>query len=154
MNIEKRNIGTCVILSIVTCGIYGIVWAVKMLREAVQVKDETDDGLAEILLGIFLCPVGFYMAEKKFGEGCQAKGIAHEDRSILYLILGFVGLGIVNYIMLQSDLNKVADAFAGVAPAGQAPYQQPQYQAPQQPQYQPPQYQPPQQPYQGDNQNQ
>ena len=165
MTLEKRNIGTCVLLSIVTCGIYGIYWAVKMLREAVQVKDETDDGLAEILLGIFLCPVGFYMAEKKFGEGCQAKGIAHEDRSILYLILGFVGLGIVDYIMLQSDLNKVADIYAGVAPAGQAPYQAPyqapQYQAPQQPQYQPPQYQPPQQPqyqppqqpYQGDNQN-
>ncbi len=173
MQIEKRSIGTCVVLSIVTCGIYGIYWAVKMLREAVQVKDETDDGLAEILLGIFLCPVGFYMAEKKFGEGCQARGIAHEDRSILYLILGFVGLGIVDYIMLQSDLNKVADIYAGVAPAGQAPYQEPQYQAPQyqapqqpqyqqpqqqyqapqQPQYQPPQYQPPQQPYQGDNQN-
>ena len=158
MQIEKRNIGTCVLLSIVTCGIYGIYWAVKMLREAVQVKDETDDGLAEILLGIFLCPVGFYMAEKKFGEGCQARGIVHEDRSVLYLILGFVGLGIVNFILLQNDLNNVADIFAGVAPAGQAPYQAPyqapQYQAPQQPQYQPPQYQPPQQPYQGDNQNQ
>ena len=168
MQIEKRNIGTCVILSIITCGIYGIVWAVKMLREAVQIKDQTDDGLAEILLGIFLCPVGFYMAEKKFGEGCQARGIAHEDRSILYLILGFVGLGIVNFIMMQSDLNKVADVFAGVAPAGpapyqapQQPYQQPQYQQPPygqpqygQPQYQQPQYGQPQQPYQGDNQNQ
>ena len=158
MQLEKRNVVTCVLLSIITCGIYGIYWAVKMLREAVQVKDQNDDGLAEILLGIFLCPVGFYMAEKKFGEGCQARGVAHEDRSILYLVLGFIGLGIVDYILLQSDLNKVADVFAGAAPAGQAPYQapyqQPQYQAPQQPQYQPPQYQPPQQPYQGDNQNQ
>ncbi len=147
MNIEKRNIGTCVILSIVTCGIYGIVWAVKMLKEAVQIKDETDDGLVEILLGIFLCPVGFFMAEKKFNEGCQAKGIPHEDRSILYIVLGFIGLGIVDFIMMQSDLNKVADFYAGAAPAA-APYQQP-YQAPAQPQYQAPvqpQYQPPQQP--------
>ena len=152
MNIEKRNIGTCVILSIVTCGIYAIVWAVKMLKEAVQVKDETDDGLVEILLGIFLCPVGFFMAEKKFNEGCQAKGIPHEDRSILYIVLGFIGLGIVDFIMMQSDLNKLADAYAPAAPAA-APYQAPQYQAPAQPQYQPPvepQYQPPveQPPYQ------
>ena len=148
MNIEKRNIGTCVILSIVTCGIYAIVWAVKMLKEAVQVKDETDDGLVEILLGIFLCPVGFFMAEKKFNEGCQAKGIPHEDRSILYIVLGFIGLGIVDFIMMQSDLNKIADMYAGAAPAA-APDQAPQYQAPVQPQYQPPQqpqYQPPQQP--------
>ncbi|MBQ6066083.1 MAG: DUF4234 domain-containing protein [Clostridia bacterium] len=155
MNIEKRNIGTCVVLSIVTCGIYGIIWAVKMLKEAVQIKDETDDGLVEILLGIFLCPVGFFMAEKKFNEGCQAKGIPHEDRSVLYIILGFIGLGIVDYIMMQSDLNKIADMVAPAAPAAapyQQPYQAPQYQAPVQPQYQPPQqpqYPQEQNPYQG-----
>jgi len=125
MIIEKRNIATCVILSIVTCGIYGIVWCVKMMKEAVQVKDEKDDGLVEILLGIFLCPVGFYLAEKKLGEGCQEKGIAHEDRSVLYLVLGFIGLGIVNYILLQSDLNKIADMLP--------PEAQPQYMPPQQP---------------------
>lgn len=139
MNIEKRNIVTCVILSIVTCGIYGIVWAVKMLKEAVQMKDETDDGLAEILLGIFLCPVGFYMAEKKFSDGCMAKGIPHEDRSVLYIILGFVGLGIVDYILMQSDLNKVADYVVGGTPDApyQPPFDQPQY--PQYPQNQYPQ---------------
>ena len=87
------------------------------------------------------------------------RGIRHEDRSVLYIILGFVGLGIVDYAMMQSDLNQVADLFAGAAP--QQPYQGPldqdqrnwapqdqasQYQAPQYqpPQYQPPQYQPPQ----------
>ena len=145
MKIEKRSIGTCVVLSIVTCGIYGIIWCIKMLKEAVQVKDEKDDGLVEILLGLFLCPVGFYLAEKKLGEGCAQKGIEHEDRSVLYLVLGFIGLGIVNYILMQGDLNKIADMF----PQEQQYQQQPQYQPPQQPQYQPPQqpqYQPPQQP--------
>ena len=148
MNIEKRNIGTCIVLSIVTCGIYAIFWAIKMLKEAVQVKDQNDDGTLEIVLGILLCPVGFYLAEKKLAEGCAARGIAHEDRSILYLILGLIGLGIVDFAMMQSDLNNLADVVAG-APAPdaryQAPqYQAPQYQAPQAPQYQPPQYQPPQ----------
>ena len=155
MNIEKRNIGTCIILSIVTCGIYAIIWAIKMLKEAVQVKDQNDDGTVEIILGILLCPVGFFMAEKKLSEGCAARGIAHEDRSILYLVLGLIGLGIVDYAMMQSDLNKLADMYAGApapdvryqAPQYQAPqYQPPQYQQPQAPQYQPPQYQPPQAP--------
>ncbi|MBQ6022956.1 MAG: DUF4234 domain-containing protein [Clostridia bacterium] len=155
MNIEKRNIGTCIILSIVTCGIYAIIWAIKMLKEAVQVKDQNDDGTVEIILGILLCPVGFFMAEKKLSEGCAARGIAHEDRSILYLVLGLIGLGIVDYAMMQSDLNKLADMYAGApapdvryqAPQYQAPqYQPPQYQPPQAPQYQPPQYQPPQAP--------
>lgn len=126
MKIEKRSVATCVILSIVTCGIYGIYWCVKMLKEAVQVKDENDDGLVEILLGIFLCPVGFYLAEKKLGEGCQQKGIAHDDRSVLYLVLGFIGLGIVNYILMQSDMNAIADQIAPGAAQEPQPYQPPQ----------------------------
>ena len=41
---------------------------------------------------------------------CAEKGIAHQDNSIIYLILGLVGLGIVNFIMMQLDLNKLANA--------------------------------------------
>ena len=54
--------------------------------------------------------VGFYMLEKKFAEACAAKGIEHSDNSILYLILGLVGFSIVDLIMVQNDLNKLADA--------------------------------------------
>ena len=130
MQIEKRSIVTCIILTFVTCGIYGIVWAVKLAREAVKVKDVNDDALAEILLMIFLPFVGFYLAEKKLAEGCQACGIDHKDNSILYLVLGLIGLGIVNFCLMQNDLNKIADAgyvFAA-APVG-APYQEVPFQA-------------------------
>jgi hypothetical protein len=81
-----------------------------MAREAVSVKDATDDGILEIVLMLFLPFLGFYMTEKKFAEGCAAKGIPHKDNSVLYLVLGLVGLGIVNYCMMQSDLNKIAEA--------------------------------------------
>ena len=67
-------------------------------------------GLAEILLMLFLPFLGFFLAEKKLAEGCAEKGIAHQDNSIIYLILGLVGLGIVNFIMMQLDLNKLANA--------------------------------------------
>lgn len=127
MNIEKRNIVTCIILSFVTCGIYSIYWAIKMLKEAVQVKDMNDSGTLEIVLGILLCPVGFFLAEQKFTEGCRARGIPHEDRSILYIILGFLGLGIVDFALMQSDLNAVADMYAA---AQQPPYSEPPYNEP------------------------
>lgn len=123
MQLENRSLAKCVILSIITCGIYGIVWGVKIARDAVKVKDVNDDGLAEILLVIFLPFIGFFLAERKLNEGCKAAGIQHSDNSILYLILGLFGLGIVDYCLMQSDLNKIADAgyvFAS-APAG-APY--------------------------------
>lgn len=139
MQIEKRNIGVAILLTFVTCGIYGIIWCIKMMQEAVKVKDPQDNGMVEILLGIFLAPVGFYLAEKKLAEGCAARGIQHEDRSILYIVLGFIGLGIVDYALMQSDLNAIADVPAYVDP-------QPGYQQPQQPTYQQPTYQQPEQP--------
>lgn len=110
MAIKKRNIVTCILLTLITCGIYGIYWIIKMTTEAVSVKDPNDSGLLEIVLMLFLSFVGFFLTEKKFAEGCAARGIAHEDRSVLYLILGLLGLGIVNYCLMQNDLNKIANA--------------------------------------------
>lgn len=110
MTLEKRDLVKCIILSIVTCGIYLIYWNVQMGKDAVHVKDANDDGTLEILLMIFFPFIGFYLAEKKFNEGCQEKGIPHDDRSIIYLVLGLLSYSFVNAIIMQSDLNKLADA--------------------------------------------
>ena len=110
MAIKKRNIVTCIILSLITCGIYAIYWAIMLAKEAVSVKDPADSGVLEIVLLLCLPFLGFFLAEKKMAEGCAAKGIAHDDRSIIYLILGILGLGIVNFCMMQNDLNGLANA--------------------------------------------
>lgn len=108
MTIKNRNIVTAIILTIVTCGIYGIYWGVMLAREAVSVKDPADSAILEIVLVLFLPFIGFFLLEKKFAEGCAAKGISHSDKSVLYLILGLLGLGIVSYCMVQNDLNKLS----------------------------------------------
>lgn len=110
MAIKERNIVVSILLTLVTCGIYGIYWVIMLAREAVSVKDPADSAILEIVLMLFLPFVGFFLTEKKFAEGCAAKGIPHSDNSILYLILGLVGLGIVNFCMMQNDLNKIANA--------------------------------------------
>lgn len=119
MTLENRSIAKCIILTFITCGIYGIYWAYKMGVEAVKVKDVNDTGMLEALLCIFLPFIGFFLAEKKFTEGCQAMGFPHEDKSIMYLLLGLFGLGIVNFCVMQSELNKIADS--GILNAPQAP---------------------------------
>lgn len=108
MAIKERNIVVCVLLTLVTCGIYGIYWVIMMTREAISVKDPADSAVLEIVLMLFLPFLGFFLTEKKFAEGCAEKGLPHSDNSILYLILGLVGLGIVDFCMLQNDLNKLA----------------------------------------------
>ena len=108
MAIKNRNIVTCILLTIVTCGIYGIYWFIMLAKEAVSVKDPADNALLEIILMLLLPFVGIFLTEKKFAEGCAARGIPHSDNSILYLVLGLFGLGIVGVCMLQNDLNKIA----------------------------------------------
>lgn len=110
MAIKQRNIVTCILLTLITCGIYGIYWTIMLAKEAVSVKDPADSGVLEIVLMLFLPFLGIFLCEKKLAEGCAEKGIAHTDNSVLYLILGLIGLGIVGICMLQSDLNKLANA--------------------------------------------
>ena len=112
MVFEKRDCVKNVILSLVTCGIYGWVWIFKMAKEAVSVKDENDAGTLEAILMIFLPFIGFYLAEKKFAEGCQARGIEHKENSIMYLLLAFIPYGwLVDCYLMQTELNKLADMF-------------------------------------------
>ena len=107
MAVKQRNIVTCILLSLVTCGIYGIYWVIMLAREAVSVKDPADNALVEILLLLFFPFIGIFLVERKFAEGCAARGIFHTDNSILYLVLGLIGFGIVGICMLQNDLNKL-----------------------------------------------
>lgn len=108
MAIKKRNILVCILLSLITCGIYSIYWVIMLAKEAVSVKDASDNAVLEIVLMILLPFLGIFLTEKKFAEGCAEKGINHSDNSIIYLILGLFGLGIVGLCMLQNDLNKLA----------------------------------------------
>ena len=109
MNIEKRNIAKCIILSIVTCGIYEIYWIVKVAKEAVSVKDANDDGTLEVVLMLLLPFVGVYLAEKKLYEGASNMGLPISDNSVVYIIVALFGFWIVDLALMQNDLNKIAD---------------------------------------------
>ena len=108
MNIKQRNIVTAIIFSLITCGIYAIYWAICLARDAVSVKDPADNGTLEIVLMIFLPFLGFFLAEQKLAEGCKNQNIPHSDNAVLYLVLGLLGLSIINFCMMQIDLNKLA----------------------------------------------
>ena len=109
MNIKNRNIIVSIILSIVTCGIYAIYWGYCMGKEALSLVGE-EDTLTAVLCGL-LPFLGFFLLERKLTAGYAAQGVEHKDNSILYLILGLVPYcWIVVFYMVQSELNKVANA--------------------------------------------
>ena len=112
MNIKERSLVTCIILSVVTCGVYALYWAYCVAKEALSVKDPEGKFTLEIVLSILVPFIGLFLTEKKFAEGCEAQGIPHKDNSIMYLVLGLLCGSIIPLALMQKDLNELAAANA------------------------------------------
>lgn len=116
---KERNLVTAIILSLVTCGIYGIIWFIGMTDDAKYVSEDTQmqsGGLAFVLTLVTCGIYGFYWAYKmgKMIEQAQTKrGLVAKDNSILYIVLMIFGLGIVDYALMQNDLNDIIRHDAG-----------------------------------------
>ncbi|MBR4618990.1 MAG: DUF4234 domain-containing protein [Bacilli bacterium] len=124
-NIQERNIAVAIILSIVTCGIYGIYWFVMLTNEAnAYSEDNTTSGGVAFLLTLVTCGIYGYYWAYKMGEKlkiAQGKnGLAQKDNAVLYLILEILGLGIVGSALMQSDLNEITRSKSGINTAPQA----------------------------------
>lgn len=109
--LPERSIVTCVILSILTCGIYGVYWFICMTDEANAVSHEynTSGGMA-FLFSILTCGIYGIYWNYRMGQKLASAGDIHNkpigDNAILYLVLSIVGLSLVNYCLIQNDLNR------------------------------------------------
>lgn len=112
--ISKRDVAMAIILSIITCGLYGIYWFIVMTDESNNVSDEktASGGLAFlytlVTCGIYRLYWNYKMGQKLYLAG-KKYNLPISDNSVLYLILTIFGLDIVNYCLIQSDLNRFAD---------------------------------------------
>lgn len=110
---KERNIAVAIILSIVTCGIYAIYWFIQVTNEVKSYSEDatlTSGGMA-FLLTLITCGIyGIYWAYKmgKAIEMAQNKnGLNATDNSVLYLILEVLGFAIINYALMQNDVNQI-----------------------------------------------
>ena len=112
--LPERNIVVAIILSIVTCGIYGLYWFVKLTDEAKTVSNGTNaNGVLAVVYTILTCGIYSIYWSYKMGQNMHTAGKMHNknisDNSVIYLVLSIFGLGIVNYALIQNDLNKFAN---------------------------------------------
>lgn len=112
--IERRNIAVCIVLTLVTCGIYGIYWIVCLTNDVNTVSGDVNgtSGGMVVLLTIVTCGIyGIYWAYKQ-GEKLDFtknnRGILSSNSGVLYLILQIFGFGIIAYALMQNELNKLA----------------------------------------------
>ena len=111
---KQRDIAIAIILTIVTCGIYSIYWFVVMTDEIGEVSgDRSISGVMALLLTFVTCGIyGYYWAYKmgqQLTSAKQARGmpVSSTELSVLYLILQLFGLSIVNYCLMQNELNSM-----------------------------------------------
>lgn len=113
-NIKKRDIAISVILSIVTCGIYGLVWFIYLINDLNAAAQTPEDKSAGMIILLTIVTFGIYgwiwlyHAGEKVDKIRQLNGEAPANSSLLYLLLSIFGLSIVVYCLIQLELNKVA----------------------------------------------
>ena len=110
-----RSLAAYILLSIVTCGIYGIYWLVCMVNDLNTAANTTNDttGGVVFLLSIITCGIYLWVWMYKAGEKVamikrRSGGYAESNNGLLYLLLAIFGLSIVSYCLIQSELNNVA----------------------------------------------
>jgi hypothetical protein len=113
--ISQRSIGLAIVLSLVTCGIYGIYWMYCLVTDLNTASGDTSDtsGGLVVLLGIVTCGIyllyWYYKAGEKVNRIHQLDGRPLDTSvGILYLVLSLFGFSIVSMALIQSELNKVA----------------------------------------------
>ena len=112
--IQKRNIVTCILLSLVTCGIYGIVWFINMTDDVAYLSEDPEmSGGKAFLFTLITCGIYSFFWAYKMGKNVYRaqlkRNITASDNSVLYVILQVFGLGIVNYCLMQNDINNMID---------------------------------------------
>lgn len=110
--VQEENIVKNVVLSVVTLGIYWYIWWYRVCKRMrfIEERDPACGGeLACIILVPFYSLYWFYTRGQRLSENAKKFGINVKDSSVLYLVLAIFGLGIVSYILMQSELNTFAD---------------------------------------------
>lgn len=115
--VKEKSIGLCVVLSIVTCGIYGIYWLYTIahdlndLCESQNQEKGAEPGLV-VVLGIVTCGIYslYYLwkAGKMVASLTRSNGQHPSDDSIVLMVLSLLQLSLVSYCILQSHINGFA----------------------------------------------
>ena len=121
----RRDLVVVALLTVFTCGLYALYWQYKTTDELKAVTGkELNPGL-ELLLSLVTCGVfsiyAHYRNAQLVTERMRALKGSHEDKATMVLALDVASLvvgvtWVVAVVILQDELNKLAEAGTGVQP--------------------------------------
>ena len=114
-DMQTRSIATCIILSIVTCGIYSLYWYYTLTNDVKELSgdDQTATGGMALVFAIISCGIyEIYWAYKRgqnIDETRASRGFSQGSNAVVYLLLMIFGFGIVAYALMQNEVNKLIE---------------------------------------------
>ncbi|MDR1781908.1 MAG: DUF4234 domain-containing protein [Bacilli bacterium] len=114
--LTRRSIAMVIILSIITCGIYGIYWIIVTQNEIkrIYIKQPLSDGVVVFLLGIVTCGIyNIYWMYKTCvitDEIYEVNGLRASNNTILFVLLGVFLTPIAYYALMQDKINYLIDS--------------------------------------------
>ena len=115
VTIQKRNAALYFVLSIVTCGIFGLYWFYTLNNDTNKISGhpEAMGGVVALLLTIVTCGIftlfWAYNMGTRIDEAKVKRGLPSGNLGTIYLILTIFGLVWVAELLLQGELNRLAD---------------------------------------------
>lgn len=108
--IVERSIPLYIILTIITCGLFGIYWLIVMADDMNALANDGDNtsGALVFLLTLITCGIYGWFWVYKQGQRIDRLNGTQANTGIIYIILNVVGLSIVTYALIQNELNKRA----------------------------------------------
>ena len=105
------SVGTSVILSIITCGIYGLVWQYKQMKVLNSWLNRKEYSFGKwLLLSIITCGIYGVYNEYKMARGIievqQQNKLLVNNVATICLIMTLIGLSIVSMAIQQTEINK------------------------------------------------
>lgn len=111
---EERSIPMCIVLSLVTCGIYSIYWFYRNLQDLYMLNGLPNKAGQDILLSIVTCGIyGAYMRYQMggyIGNARQRVGLPGKNDGVIYLVVSLIGGAIIIDAIIQNELNIISRA--------------------------------------------
>ena len=111
LGITSRSIVMAILLTIVTCGIYGLYWFVVLTNEMNKLSGRDQDMSGGMSLLLSLVTGGIYTIFWAYKMGEKRDIVTGESASsnIVYLFVTLFGFGIIVYALLQDAINKAVE---------------------------------------------
>lgn len=114
---QERSIGLAVFLTLITCGVYGVIWLYKIGRDLYQASGgEEPHPAVDVLLTLATCGIwGVYLGYKYpslINQLKQQRRLPTSELPVICLLLalfsyGFPPLVLVALGLVQNELNKL-----------------------------------------------